>query len=187
MTKDKVIALLDAQSIDWSKWGSNGSKTVDELVDELGQEEMHLTFLPDNTLGLLILGVGVRVLYQRDSTLFMLREGEQLFSNGARVVKDYENSIGEKMKRGESPEAAARRGLEEELGFTAAQLKACEIKYEQYKIRGPIPAGSYPGLLANYRYWVYSVLLPQKLFRARGYREKRADKVTCFHWTPVPA
>lgn len=181
MTKRKVIELLDAQHVDWRHWGSNGSKSIDALVGELAEEEMYLTFLSDDTLALLILGVGVLVTYES----LVLRECQQLFPDGTVLTKDYENSVGEKQKQGESPELAAYRALSEELGIGPEHHQLLGMRCIDYRTRGPINAGSYPGLLAIYRYHVYQVTLPPSLYREGGYREVQNGRTTHFVWVPA--
>ena len=56
-----TLQLLDRHHIDYSRWGLGGSKTVDQLIEELQQRESVLELGDDGELVRRVDGVGVDV------------------------------------------------------------------------------------------------------------------------------
>ena len=61
-----TLQLLDRHHIDYSRWGLGGSKTVDQLIEELQQRESVLELGDDGELVRRVDGVGVDEMCIRD-------------------------------------------------------------------------------------------------------------------------
>ncbi|PIE81489.1 MAG: hypothetical protein CSA11_03890 [Chloroflexi bacterium] len=164
--------------IDTSSWGQGRFKSVDCLWAEIVSGESTLWDNPPRRR------VQVAQVMIRRGDLILV-EAEQVMRNGSRRFREHPPT--EKFKAGESPLAAARRCLQEELGVQPEaicfleQCGAPQLKRQE--------AYSYPGLLTEYVMFSFDAEvagLPEGLF----YQENQAsadDPVRQHGWAWRPA
>lgn len=166
---------LAAKGIDTTLWGQlEGTKTVLHLWEEIVAGE---TFLQDEPPLRIVDAVEI-IIRQGDRVLY---EVAQEMEGGGSRPRCYPPS--EKMKRGETVQQAALRGLNEELGLVAAAITLLPHSYQQRQRQ--IPSISYPGL--NTLYQLHSleaqaVGLPTDNFTTHEVAGNSHDPVTRHHW-----
>jgi len=178
LSRRELTDLLTVHGCPLSRWGRGPAKTLEHLLRELADGECRLT-VQDGTLYRDVLGAMLRVRH-RDLTLI---EDHQRFSDGRPDPvrrRDLQASVGEKLQRGEEPDAGARRALAEELGVT----EPVEL-HGKHLTRKFAESESYPGLMTRFETWTYEVELPDSCFDPDGYREVQADKRTVWVWAPT--
>jgi hypothetical protein len=167
----ELAGWLVAAGIDTTAWGEGESKRLIDLWVEYASGEA--AFEDDPPVRLLAVA---EVVIRRGDAILM--EIEQQFDDGRRRARSVPPS--EKMKSGESPLAAARRCLREELGLTEADTTLDP----EYKLtEGTADSPSYPGLLTRYRFHTFEATsdgLPDEDF----YRENAApdDPIRRHRW-----
>lgn len=174
----ELLDRLGKHRIPFEAWGTGEANTVEDLLEQIQSGEVELVETEYGELIRRSSAAGVIVLY-RDSEgkLFRLNES-QTFNDGRTRTRNFPGSVGEKMRQGESPEAAALRALEEELGITGLAIRP----YKRFeRDRG---SQSFPGLRSQGITWLYTVTLPDELYRPY-YEEVQPTKVCRFDWAPV--
>lgn len=138
-TQAALEAWLRVKKIDLSKWGRDGAKRAVDLWEELVSGDC---FLQDNPP--LRVVHFVQVIIERNGR--RLIEAEQELGDGTRRQRRIPPA--EKMRPDEDVQAAALRGLQEELHITpdAATLFPQTYRQKQKQVDSP----SYPGLLTQY-------------------------------------
>jgi len=121
-----------------------------------------------------------------DGVLHRLIEDRQEFSNGALRPREGDRSVSEKIQSGESPKAAAKRGIGEELGldtFTGEGLKP-DPNRPRPRRRYKESAVSYPGLPVEHIEFLFLWLMCMlsEYFSREGYVERQKRKTTYFVW-----
>lgn len=180
MQEDELLALLKMYAIPVAQWGVGDAKTLQHLLEELNAGEVSL----QERQGMLVrtvAGSSLNVYYKDGATTLMLTEKEQIFTDGRHRKRNIETSIGEKMKRDETPGEAAWRAMREELNIEEQLPLIPRPKI----IKGPIPSESFPGLYTLYTIHVYDVFLPKRHFKPEGYTEHQTDKTTVFVWREI--
>lgn len=181
ITIDTLKCRLADAGVNFSVWGDGNvsAKSIDNLLIEINNGEAELLVDKHGELLRQVNVIGVYVYYVSSEYGFLkLRETEQIFANGKRRTRDYlPHSMFEKMKPSETPEAAAIRGLREELGINVS-LELFD--YESSERIGE--SHSYPGLNTLYISHDFSVLLDDDQFKLDGYIEVQNDKTTHFGW-----
>jgi hypothetical protein len=142
--------LLAGAGIPVQRWGTDGTKPVTDLWAELETGESALT--DDSPPERLVSCVELTI-RQDGKTLL---EVAQLLANGERRER---NALpAEKMLPGETPEAAAFRCVEEELGVPREE---CRIPSGRYPTnRDTRHATSYPGLTTHYEVHTIEIEVP---------------------------
>lgn len=135
---------LIAKGIDQSQWGTDGTKTVENLWAEIVAGETELQDDPPLRL-IRVVNIIVR---QGDKILI---EGEQEFGDNQRRYRGVPPA--EKMKPRESHIEAALRGLAEELQVQPAQVKILPSPPQPQPLIQE--SQSYPGLRT--KYLIYTV------------------------------
>jgi hypothetical protein len=139
-TAAQLVAFLAAAGVDVAAWRHPHSNTVADLLAELAAGECRLFTEPPRrelTIIRLVVVRGGRVLI----------EAELIETPGRRQTRGREPS--EKVLPGETPEAAARRGLREELGCPDEAIRVLGVSGPRRDTRASTP--SYPGLRSDYR------------------------------------
>jgi hypothetical protein len=132
--------LLAGAGIPVQRWGAAGTKPVADLWTELETGESALT--TDSPPERLVSCVELTI--RQDGRTLL--EVAQLLANGE--LRERNALPAEKMLPGETPEAAAFRCVEEELGVPRAD---CRIAPGTYRTsRNTRHATSYPGLTTHY-------------------------------------
>lgn len=174
-----LVALLSAAGCDTATWGGQKSKTVGHLLAELRDADCEL-FVDDAGLGRRVRNVWVEVFAPAGDGRRLI-ERVQVFTEGGELPRPLPASLGEKAKRGEVAQEAARRGLMEELGLG---VDSYELSAGQPR-ENPIGRDSYPGLRTVYEtHWFVARLYPVA-FKPDGYVETQPDKQTYFEWEAV--
>ncbi len=174
--------LLLESGVDISNWGQGTAKPVEKLQKEIDEGEC---VLMKNEKGELIRKVSLACVYvyykNSDGKTFVLKEDRQVFKNGSIGKRTLQNSVTEKMKAGETPLEAAKRGLMEELGIT----EDFNLKYlEQIEDESEITS-SYRGLKSERIKEMFEVTLNDNQYSPDGYQEIQEDKTTYFKWEKV--
>lgn len=142
-SSDELAAWLAEADIDTAGWGLGRTKTLDDLWSEYVSGESGFTADPPSRL------VEVAQLIIRREGAILL-EVEQSFSDGRQRVRLHPPS--EKLLRGETPHAAARRCLSEELGLTTADGVLIGEREPSVEVAD---SPSYPGLPTRYVFYTF--------------------------------
>lgn len=171
--------LLLRYSVDFSDWGRGPTKPLDSLLAEIRLGESRLQVDASGALWRAVTVVGVDVFFV-DPREGMLRlvEDRQEFSSGASRRRSLHTSLAEKQLPRETPDAAARRAIEEELGLPTRGL--CIRPKGTGTTEGM--SSTYPGLRSRRILTYFECVLPPSLFESDGYVERQEDKVTSFAW-----
>jgi len=146
LTLTELAQLLEAAGINVQEWGAGKSKTVRHLLDEVNVGEISLEVQSEGLLRRVQV-VGITVTSVAGGSPQILKEDRQVFTaNGRERRRTLDSSVAEKMQPGEDPVAAARRGLQEELGIS----NPVELVAAGVRTRGPEDSQSYPGLSTLY-------------------------------------
>lgn len=169
---------LRRHEIDYDAWGSDATKTVAHLWEEIVAGETRLAEDPPQRLVEV-----VRVLIRREDQILI--EVGQDFANGQRRQRNSPPS--EKMRPHETYAGAARRCLQEELGVRSEQARILADTHREKVWERP--SLSYPGL--NTRYIIHAVEaevedLPEGPFCTREGASGPGDPVHRHHWEWVP-
>ena len=143
-SEDELANWLAAAGIDPAAWGREGAKQLADLWVEYRTGESRFVNDPPARL----IEVAQVVLRRGNRVLLELA---QEFADGRRRVRLRPPS--EKVKPGESPRAAARRCLAEELGLDEAEVALSEA-YQVIEEEADSP--SYPGLTTRYCFHVFA-------------------------------
>lgn len=167
---------LADNKIDIAGWGTDGTKTVDNLWNELANGEAQLLDAPP----LRVVEV-VEIFIQNGNRV--LKELEQEFGSGERRSRDRLPS--EKMKPDERCLTAALRCLAEELDVDEHNVTFTET---DEPVKALIDSPSYPGLKTQYTF--YRVVarvngLPDTDFWRDNAAFRRGDPIKRHHWTWV--
>lgn len=174
MTEQELIKLLLEHKVPVHTWGTGVTQTLGHLLNNINEGEVELA-VHDGVLTRFAIGARVFVYYCGGSKSLKLWEAMQVFKDGRPRVRNLESSLGEKVKPGEPPLEAAKRGMKEELSYIARGTV----------VKGPMPSDSYPGLNTRYVMHDFHVLLPRHLFKPEGYEEEQYDKTSYFVWKEV--
>jgi len=181
---DSLAETLDTHKISTDSWGKEGTKTVEDLYDELERGEATLLVATEG-LQKYITTVKVNVFYRDESGLYRLVEAVQnnLVARTWRH-RGLNNSLSEKRHAayGETPLQAARRALHEEIGVEQALAleQTAEIIHPAKVERNysPIPT------INETQYFQASLRVEN--YDPRGYVEEQPTKRTYFHWEEYP-
>lgn len=174
---DNLKELLNSYNIPIDLWGTGKSKTINNLLNELENNECSLEEKNDK-ITRYIEFVGIKIYYTKDNERFILKEDRQEFNDGRVRRRDMPSSVSEKMVFGEDPIVASIRGIREELGvkIEAHQLtKRSDLNYNGGSL-------SYPGLDTKYKGHKFICNLIDDQFNPSGYVEIQKDKKTFFIW-----
>ena len=166
---------LMAKEIDITIWGRlEGTKTILHLWEEIIAGETSLQDEPP-----LRIVDAVEIIIRRGDRI--LYEVAQEMEGGSSRPRQYPPS--EKIKRGETAQQAAVRGLYEEMGVVAAAITFIAHSYHQRQRQ--LPSVSYPGL--NTLYQLHSLEahvtgLPTDNFTTDEAAGNSHDPVTRHHW-----
>lgn len=145
---DELHAWLDAAGVDAAAWGQGEAKSLSDLWGEYVAGET--SFQDDPPARRLAVA---QVIIRRGPAVLL--ELGQEFADGRRRMRLLPPS--EKLKRGETPQAAAWRCLGEELGLAEEDVALVE---ESRTVEGTADAPSYPGLLTHYTFHVFEATAP---------------------------
>lgn len=180
MSRETALRLLEQFNIPIETWGSNGSKSVELLLEEIERGECRLIIRDGQLVRYLDV---VRVMVDHHAPTgecLRLVEARQVFPDGTERVRHVPFSVGEKTLRFETSYECLSRGLIEELGLRAV----------------PIPVGGqmsawegecrdYPGLQSLKLFSDFRVEMPEASFRPEGYDEQNDKLRTEFRWVPL--
>jgi hypothetical protein len=187
--EDEVITALRRRNIPFEEWGKVGaSKPLYKLIESLKEGEVKWNYNNplDNTFH--IDSTVIHVRHSIDDVEYELREYYRDFINGYRDFRrEWDGSMSEKMKTGETDFDTAIRGLAEELGQSEPGFKD-RNNYSLSKLRnegrGARPTKSYPPFEAIYYRHIFMCVIPDKLFRSE-YTLIDPLKTTYFKWLPL--
>ncbi|MBK8903602.1 MAG: NUDIX domain-containing protein [Anaerolineaceae bacterium] len=170
---------LSSNGIDVKAWGSDNSKSLDNLWQELQAGEVQLKQNPP-----LRLVEVVQIIIRRRETVLV--EAEQEFFNGQRRYRNQPPS--EKIKPGETVQVAASRCLQEELGLS---LDAFTLRLETHReYQTNTNSISYPGLPSQYNFHIIEAAvsgLPTEDFWRENESDGIIDPVKRHRWEWRPA
>lgn len=172
--------ILHKYNIPIDLWGTGQSKTINNLLDELENNECSLEE-SDNKITRYIEFVGVKIYYTKGDEKFILKEDRQEFNDGRNRRRNMPNSVSEKMIFGEDPVVASIRGVKEELGIKIDENQL--IKHSNLNYNGG--SLSYPGLETKYKGHKFICNLIDTQYNPNGYIEIQKDKKTFFIWKKI--
>jgi hypothetical protein len=170
--------LLD-NDVDTELWGHPPYKSIDRLYEELDAGESRLVQL-GSTIGRLVSVVNVEVTAHINGMQYNLKEDRQEFADGNVRRRDLPG-VSEKIQGNEDPEAAARRGIAEELGVTFAGALTSALSEV---VQRP-SSHSYPNLSGIYLTHLFKAEFSEAEWNPDGYKEVQPDKTTYFVWKQV--
>lgn len=176
--------LLLSYSVNLELWGKGEAKTFDHFLREVLEGEVNL-LEKAGELVRRVKGVSINVVYQDGrGNIYRLREEKQVFRDGRTKVRERnsERAVSEKIKQAESPENAAGRAIQEELGIEGDVALIKEDTLIE-PIRDSI---SFPGLKTEHTVFQFMAVLDRNQFDPRGYKEEQPDKTTYFVWRKLP-
>lgn len=167
-----VTSLLIQSRIDYSDWGHlRGTKPLKNLIKEVTNLETKLS-LVESTL-LRLCRVSYVIVRHKNKTLV---EEKTIWKDGRPTrIRKLPGSIGEKARSNESEEAAAIRGMKEELGLNT---KPNLLSIRGYKQDSP----AYPGLPSFFADTIFEAEISDEQYVSSGYIEKDDEKETHFVW-----
>lgn len=176
--------MLSAHGVDTAQWGSAGARSVTDLLRELELGESVLTF----STGAVRRWVNVAKvrIFSLEHHQFHLVEAQQLLPDGR--VRTRGTPLSEKLRLKESPLAAARRGLREELGALGTEdaINVDAASLRQW--RETRESRSYPTLISNYNLHQFdatALALPRTRFETVE-DEAAGPLVHVWDWTGRP-
>lgn len=171
-------------NIDLKLWGIKDAKTATHLIDEVNRGECTLE-LVDGVLYRNIEVVSITIYYQEKKTL-ILRETEQIFTNGRPRNRNLPDqcSVAEKMKIGkETPLDAALRAINKE---ELSEIKDVPVTENQLRFMRTIQrensSSSYPGIFTHKTIHAFECFFTKEQFNPEGYTEIQNDKISHFQW-----
>lgn len=173
---EELAAWLQHHQIDTRHWGTGNAKSVADLWREVQAGESHF----EDGHALRRVHVASLVVIQDDKQLI---EALQVFHDGRKRVSDRAPS--EKLKLGETAQAAARRCLWEEIGCSEENVVSPPIliRTEEQLLDSP----SYPGLTSRFKLHLVRCAvrgLPAEEFVTRN--RAQDDPVASLHWRWEP-
>jgi hypothetical protein len=161
-------------------WGKPGTKTLEELACEIDEGESVLNRVEFD--GGLCRSVRVlRIIVLSHDQEYQLREAFQLWKDGRwRSRRNMFGSVSEKLRFDENPAAAVNRALFEELGLQDGPSQRFEIMVSKTTKE----ANSYPGLMCEFEFHDWIVVLDEHQMRDQYVEEDRV-KTTFFDWEPA--
>lgn len=179
MDKKELVSLLEKYKIDVSLFGKNKAKSLDDLLVEIRQGETVLVEKNEQLFReLSVARVNVFAKTKEDLRIQLI-EDYQILNNGQIRRRKKKTSVSEKLKKGESPLSAMRRGLLEELGIRRFKFIS-KPSFDTEIVQSP----SYPGVLSKYIFHDFAVILADDEYRG-GYIEKTKNITTFFRWTTI--
>lgn len=178
----QLKSWLRAHGVDTTGWGQQAAKTVADLWQEVQQGECQLildetTHRPLRTVQV----VEVHIIWEDK----LLHEQSQQFADGR--IRTRNRPPSEKLHPGETPLAAARRCIQEEL---AVAVTAITVPLQTPAKRVVCDeSGSYPSLLSEYTFYTVHarvVGLPEHDFTTPNAAHSDGDPIVAHHWSWVP-
>lgn len=181
-TESDLADILTRHGIDHQQWGHGAAKTLSQLFEEIKTRESRLVAPEDGSVLGRMLGVAaVSITTNVTGTPLRLIEERQVFRNGEERQRQLATSLSEKIIDDEAPEAAAIRGIKEELGVAYGGL----LTRSDEKLIVRESSESYPGLLSIYRAHTFAATFSEQEYRSDGYVEVQPDKTTYFSWSDL--
>jgi hypothetical protein len=183
-TESDLADILTKYDIDHQQWGQGTAKSLSQLFEEIKARESRLV-APENgsVLGRILGVAAVNITTNVTGTPLRLVEERQVFRNGGERQRQLAASVSEKIIDDEAPEAAAIRGIKEELGVAYGGL----LTRSDEKLIIRESSESYPGLLSIYRTHTFAATFSEQEYRPDGYAEVQPDRTTYFSWQPSEA
>lgn len=193
-SEKSLSVFLERHGVPVSEYGTGHAKTIHDLLGSIQKREVLLKKGGGPPRKFKKSMQGMPLLYcakvkldiysdaDPDGRLRYLVEGNQNL-NGNLRTRSWRRSLSEKVGPDESPEAAAERGMHEELGMTFTPVTRPDVYlYEEYEA-APCLSKSFPGLLvAGPRFRLVTQLHPS-LYDPHGYDEYRDGELrTHFGW-----
>lgn len=176
---DALKCLLTRSGFDLSHWGEGATKSVEALWDELAEGESEIVSkmgIPTRRTNV----AAVDVYATLPDARYRLNETKQVYRGGFERNRDLITSLGEKIKRGETAEAAVRRAVAEELGIRT--VKSLELAGEQLLEK---ESATFNGMLSDLVLYLAKVEIDPSDFRPEGYIETQKDKLIYFNWHEI--
>lgn len=181
VTEDQVVRVLRRHRMDYSKWGTPPSYTLNDLLEKLHKEQVFL--VEDEGKLILRINAGNILPYYEDDEadeIFELYEEKQVHNGGTIVQRHHLRGVTGILLRGERPEDGAKRELIEELGQTEPKLKNHPIATTHWKGGTLIRHGhsrKWPGLHSVTSSVGFKFRMPSNLYH-KQYVEAIVDPTT---------
>ena len=177
LSESALASLLQTYGINCSNWGEHATKSVDDLFCEISSGESRLLVVGRKLLREVRV-VNIDVIAEDSAgRLCRLREVRQVFADGSERTRNTGTSVAEKVLGEESLEAAARRGLLQEIGLKDAVELRTLAPVERKR-----SSDSYPDLQSKYSIYPGFVRLNSKQRDSIALEERQQGKTTYFEW-----
>ena len=182
ISPEALLEILVKAGLPLNEYGKGAAKTVHDLFNEVreGESVMSVNDRHEISRHVNVLWLDV-FCHLADGRTFVLKEDRQEFKDERMKRRPLDSSLGEKIKPGESPEVAAERALNEELGVSEyIGMYALETTQDSF-----VP-DTFPGLKSDYTMHKYVAVLPEEVFVPEGYVEYQETKTNYYVWEEVP-
>jgi len=182
---EHLRSVLTVYGVKTEVWDTPPYKNVNDLYHEIEAGESRIVHL-GSQLGRLVSIANVDILAAIGTRRYQLVEDRQDFLRGGEIKSRRRELrwVSEKIKGDESPEAAARRGIKEELDVDYTGVlepdgePSAEWKQSSF---------SYPGLMSIYQKYRFKAHFGLDVWKPEGYFERQPDKITYFVWDELPS
>lgn len=177
--QEKLTNLLSSTEIDTSSWGKGEARTLEDFVRELEQGESVLSV---NSKGELLRTVSIACVDITYKDLKLIEE-RQVFEDGRVRIRGLSATVTEKILPGETPEKAALRGLDEELGIKNTDTFESIDTKESLRMESP----SYPGVKSRYIVHHFEATIDPNEYQPEGYIERNTEEglTAFFKWKRI--
>ncbi len=177
MDMNSLVELLHAHKISFDTWGTDGSKTIEHLLEEIKSGEAELCSEGGRLIRHLH-PVRITIFYRTETReILRLEEERQVFKSGGIRQRGLDVSLAEKLRPKETPKDGARRAFREEL-----KIKRGYKLFPQKSEVDRRPSKSFPGLHTVLHSYNFVAWLSKAVFKPEGYTEEQKDKTTYFVW-----
>lgn len=178
-TLESLTALLKSYGVEISEWESKYPNITEKFLIDLNNKEFYLS-IENGDLVRHMRAVNAFVYFEDNGKKKQLVEDRQEFfeTGNNSVIKRGFEYLSEKIRIGEDPEVAMKRGVEEELGITEGgytyefSAERNEEKFSPY----------HPGLFTHYKFFIYNLLLKKEAYNEAGYIDDEGRRKTFFIW-----
>ena len=182
ITVDELMNLLHKYGLPIHLYGEGKANTLKEMCRCINSGDFYLAV--DNGVLKRYVTVIAMTVFSKGSSMVLV-EKMQILKDGRTRERNLDTSIGEMVKAGEDPEAAALRALKEEFPV-ALMCGGSETLQKGEDFSREKESPTYPGLITKYVFKAFSVrlLVDIPLCQTLVY-EDEPGFATVFDWEPV--
>ncbi len=176
-SEDHLESMLRTNGVPLDEWDS--FKGISDLWKEIKSGETQMVQEGKEVVRQVGV-VRIHVFYEKGRVKLKLIEEKQVRNDGEERVRGFDY-VAEKQKKGEDPNRAGARGVQEELGIFVNPRSLSSLGAKTEERDSP----SYPGLKSRYKTYNFELHLEDSQFNPDGYVEEDEKKRTFFKWIPA--